>query len=253
MTEPLERLRGFVERDDADRTLIVLDSDEPTPLTRLLEDAFEGQPVTVATATTEDTVEGARVALVEDGETVATSPLRELMDAYLLVNSDSYRTSTSGMDRYEAPDVLTALADTRFHLRGYPVSNKEKLLLVVLSRYIETRALEADSGTLRSSFQQLSRIEDERGTRTVYERLGASGVDTHVYGLPDHDHLPDGLSVHGGTGPAYRRTWFVVFTPEGSGEAAALVAVAAGRNEWDGYWTFDADLVTDIERVVAAL
>ncbi|MFC7176689.1 histidine kinase [Halosegnis marinus] len=229
-----------------------MDSDEPTPLTRLLEDAFENQPVTVATATT-DTVDGPRVVLVEGGETVAVSPLGDLMDAYLLVNSDSYRTATAGLDRHGAPDVLTALAGTRFRVRGYPVSNKEKLLLVVLSRYIEARALAADGGTLRSSFQRLSRIDDERGTRAVYERLGASAVDTHVYGVPDYDDMPDGLSVHGGTDPAYRRTWFVVFTPDDEQEPAALVAVEAGANEWNGYWTFDADLVADIEGVVAGL
>jgi hypothetical protein len=247
----LSRLRAFVEADAApDRTLTVVDGAAPEPAVDLLASAFEGQPVDIERVAAPGR-DGTQVALVEDGHVVATSSLDALLDSYLLVNTDSYRTGTTPVEAVELPDVLAALSGTRFHLRGFPASNKEKLLLVVLSRHVERLALEADGGTLRSSFQRLSRIGDERGTRRVYERLADSGVDTHVYGVPDHDDLPAGLAVHAGIAPAYRRTWFVVFTPPAGGEAAAMLSIAAGDNEWDGYWTFDPERVAAIDAAVA--
>jgi hypothetical protein len=208
----LPRLREFVKATDApNRTLTVVDGTAPESVTNLLASAFDDQPVGVERVAAPDR-DGSQVALVEDRSVVATSSLDELLDTYLLVNTDSYRTGTAPVESVEMPTVLAALSETRFHLRGYPASNKEKLLLVVLSRHIERLALEADGGTLRSSFQRLSRIDDERETLRVYERLAGSSVDTHVYGVPDHGALPDGLIVHAGTTPAYRRTWFVVFT-----------------------------------------
>lgn len=231
---------------------MVLDAEEPAPLLCPLESAFEQQSVTVTTDAPGDVLidrNTPQVALVTDGELVATSPLDALLDAYLLVNSDSYRTGTAGVDDQPAPEVLTALAGTRFHLHGFPASNKGKLLLIVLSRYVERRALAADGGILRSSFQRLSRVNDERDTRKVYERLGASNVDTHVYGVPD------GVTVHGGTTPTHRRAWFVVFTPDGDGEPAAMVSIKTetDRNVWNGSWTFDPDRVAAVEASLTPL
>ncbi|WP_255151288.1 DICT sensory domain-containing protein [Halorarius halobius] len=250
----LEQLRVFAERSGGpSRSLVVLNSSEPAPLPRLLEQAFEAQNVTVeVTRDVEEVTD--LVVLVVDGEVVASSSLDELMDAYLLVNSDLYRTGTSGIDKYAAPEVLTGLHDTSFRLRGFPHSNKEKLLLVLISRHIESLALDAGDGTLRSSFQRLSRLDDERGTREVYERLGDTDVDTHVYGVPDIDRemLPDAVDVHGGRTPVHRDSWFVVFdSPNGEGEPAALVAIEEAENEWLGRWTFDAEQVAEVADVVA--
>ncbi|MDZ7746550.1 MAG: DICT sensory domain-containing protein [Halobacteriales archaeon] len=188
-----------------------------------------------------------RRPIVEDGEIVARSPLGKVMDAFLLVNSDSYRTGTAGVDVHQAPDVLTALTDTRFQMRAFPASNKEKLLLIVLSRYIEQLALSADDGTLRTSFQRLSRINDERGTRKVYERLADSRVDTHIYGIPT-EQVASGRP-HGPRRPTpvYSDSWFVIHT--GTDTPAALLCLQTGDNEWDGLWTFDADRVAAIESV----
>lgn len=262
----LRQLREFAtEPDETTPSIVVVNSTEAPPLMGLLDDAFEQQDVTVELRETEG-VEGADevgepdeaddlgvVLLVEDGTTVASSPLGELMDSYLLVNSDLYRTGTSGIDKYDAPDVLTGLADHSFRVRGFPASNKEKLLLVLISRYIERLALDADGGTLRSSFQRLSRLDDERGTREVYERLGESGVDTHVYGYLDTDDLPATLTVHAGAGPVYEDSWFVVFDPAADADPAALVALkneAGERNEWVGRWTFEPGQVAEVADVV---
>ncbi len=73
----------------------------------------------------------------------------------------------------------------------------------------------AEGGTIRSSFQRLSRIDDELGTRRVYERLGGTGVDAHPYGVPDAP--PTGLdaTIHGGRSVDFTDSWFVVFEPPG--------------------------------------
>jgi len=125
------------------------------------------------------------VLLIEDGKVVAGSTLEELTEAVLFVNSDLYITGTRGLDELELPGVITGLDDTLFTLRGYPDSNRQKLLLITISRFIERVAWTAEAGTIRSSFQRLSRINDELGTRRVYERVADAGVDAHLYGVPE--------------------------------------------------------------------
>jgi hypothetical protein len=160
-------------------------------------------------------------------------------------------------------------------VRGYPESNKEKLLLIVISRVIERIANETGGGTLRASFQRLSRLKDERGTYEVYGSVARSGVDVHVYGMDDAEpaeELP--VTVHTGSSYPYRRSWFVVFTPPGgsdpesgmdgwngsdigngkddeNGDHAALVALEDEPNVWDGFWTFRPELVSRIDRYIA--
>jgi hypothetical protein len=251
MSSVLDGLWGFVERaaatDTTDCSLLVVNRTEPAPVMDLFGEAFERQSVDVVEATTDDAAEDV-VLLVEDGEVVATSSLQSLMRAFLMVNVDLYRTGTSGIDKHEPPAVLTGLDDTVFTLRGYPQSAKEKLLLVLVSRYIERRALAADAGRLRSAFQRLSRIDDELGTRRVYERLSETAVDVHLYGVPDRTP-PTSIdaTVHDGRGPGYRRSWFVVFSsPE---DSAALVALRRG-DEWWGTWTHDPDRVAAVDALI---
>lgn len=64
------------------------------------------------------------------------------------------------------------------------MSNNEKLVLVVLSRYIEKQAFNAGDGTLQTTFQRLARLDDEHGTKRVYDRLSKTDLDVHVYGSP---------------------------------------------------------------------
>lgn len=245
-------LADFVSELGApERSLVVINRRQPEPVQRMLADLFADQPVTVEDA---DVPNGEPdvVALVDDGEVVATSPYADLMQSVLLVNSDLYVTGTRGLDEVELPDVLDGLDDTPFRLRGYPESNKEKLLLVTVSRHIEREAWAGDGGTLRSSFQELSRIEDERGTRSVYERLAASGTDVHVYGVPDR-MPPFGLDLvaHGGYRDEFRDAWFVVYEPrESGGDPAALVAIEAEPRVWEGFWTYDPGRVREINRYV---
>lgn len=254
-----ERLPGWVdgilETDEApDRSLVVANRTSPEPVQRLFEETFENVPVDVDEVE-DPTADDDVVLLVEDGTVVARSPLQALQNAVLLVNVDLYKTGLSGVDRYEAPEVLTALDETAFTLRGFPASTKEKLLLVVMSRFIERRALETGDGRLDAAFQDLSRLDDEYGTRKIYERLGATAVDVHVYGTPGGaGSVSDGVVVHADDSEPYRRTWFVVHEPpdDAATDPAALLAVATGGNTWKATWTYDPKRVERIRRVVDA-
>lgn len=174
--------------------------------------------------------------------------MRSIRNAVLFVNSDLYTTGLSGIEQYEAPDVLTALDGDIYTLRGFPESTKEKLLLIVMSRYVERRALEVGDGRLDVAFQRLSRIEDEYGTERIYQQLSDAAVDVHAYGVPDS--VPDGLDgirFHTGHTEPYRRSWFVVFSPPGDRiDPAALLAVETDPNVWRSMWTYDSEQVTEL-------
>jgi len=256
--------RFFDRVGEAQRSLLVANRSSPDPIQNVLETTFDDQPVRVDERAVPD-VDSDTVLLVEDGEILATSPLASLRDTVVMVNSDLYRTGATGIDDLELPAVLEGLSDIRFTLRGYPKSDTEKLLLVVISRYIERTAWQAGRGRHRASFQYLSRIKDERGTRRVYERLAESPVDVHVYGKPDwRPSKALDVTTHAGHDPDFRDSWFVVFTPTPGATAdaetasdptecdpVALLAVETEPRVWDGFWTFDPSLVADLNTYVA--
>ena len=256
-----DSLRVFFDDIEApERSLVVPNRSSPDPVRGLLDSLLEGGSVAIRDGEPAD-ADGDVVALVEDGEVIAKSTLNELLESVLLINSDLYKTGAIALDEVALPAVLRGLDEMPFQVRGFPASNKEKLLLIVISRVIERIAAETGGGTLRASFQQLSRLEDERGTYEVYETVSEAGVDIHVYGVGDADSaasLP--VTVHTGTSYPYRKSWFVVFTPPGGADAtessgpadhAALVALETEPNVWDGFWTFRPELVKRIEHYIA--
>lgn len=249
MVEPLDRLLSA--GDVPDRTLAVVDGTQPAPVMDLFEEAFGSLEVDLTTRDIDADVEEA-VVLVEDDDVVATSSMDSLRDTVLLVNSDLYTTGLSGIEQRDAPEILTELDGAVYTLRGFPASTKEKLLLIVMSRYIEHRALEAGGGRLDVAFQKLSRIEDEYGTERIYRRLADSPVEVHAYGLPDSYPINiDGLWTHTGDTEAYRRSWFVVFSPPGDRvDPAALFALETGRNVWRSMWTYEPDRIDAIRQYI---
>jgi hypothetical protein len=248
MAEPATPLlRFFQGREDSGWTVQMVNRTDPEPMFNMLEDLFDG----LSTEMSEEQVVGTdddMVLLLRDGEVVETSPLERLKNTLLMVNGDFYRTGTESLADIDPPDVILQLAGTVFSLRGYPASNIEKLVLILMSRYIESLARQAGTGTLRTSFQRLSRLDDESGTWRVYRKLGETdGLQTHVYGIPDWEPPADaGLSVHGITDEAIMENWFVVHRrPDSSG--AAMIALITDENEWKGFWTFDREEVQAID------
>lgn len=262
-------LREFIpETAPAERSLVLLNGAAPDPVRRMLGDLFEAQPVAVEDASMpEQDGEEDTVVLVEDGEVIASSSLSSLQETLLLVNSDLFVTGARSLDEIAVPSVISGLEDTPFTLRGYPESNKEKLLLILVSRLVERRAHEAGAGTIRASFQHLSRIRDEQGTQAVYEKLAASDVGVHVYGIPDW--IPtDELDVitHAGRDENFQRAWFVLFEPDSTADDSAasepsapeedfgsigLLAYETEPRNWAGFYTTDPDRIGAITNYVA--
>lgn len=248
-------LAGFIDEvETSKKTLLFLNRTEPKSLVNLLRRGLGDQPVTI---TERQIPEGTQdiVCLIDEGEVVAMTPISHLMDAYLLINSDRYRTGTRQIESESFPDVLTGLDEVEFTLRGYPKSAKKKLLLILISRFIEFQAFSHGRGTLRATFQYLSRLDDELGTRTVYEWLADSNVDTHVYGVNDAPEMVTdiGVTVHSGSHEEYRRSWVVVFTPpqdDTTDGQVALVAIETGRNVWRGMWTYEPERVSRVNEYV---
>ncbi|RZH68215.1 histidine kinase [Natrinema altunense] len=267
-------LRSFIDEiGTPDRTIAVISDDTTGPLERMLAETFAEQPVGVESNVTipaasdigpeiERALEAAgdTAVLFEDGQPVAASPMLELYDSILAINSDLFVTGARGVGEIELPAVLANLDETRLRLCGYPLSDKEKLLLIIVSRYIEQRAWATGRGTLRSAFQRLSRIGDEIGTRDVYAKLAATDVETHVYGIDDGATVDLDVTAHTGPGSEYRDAWFVVYDPTGAGAAAAaesasgpvaLVCLETEPRTWDGFWTYDPDRVAAIDAYIA--
>lgn len=249
----LNFIHGFTE---SEKTLMVVNRTAADPLIDLLNDAFNNQSVTIAEQQIPEGIDDL-VCLIEDGHVVATSSFEQLQNSFLLVNVDRYRTGAQARHPGQFPDVLTGLTETEFTVAGFPSSTKEKLLLVIISRFIEQLALKMGAGELHSTFQRLSRLDDEYGTRKMYEWLGDSGTETHVYGVRDDPEVVTdlGVVVHGGDTEPYRRSWVVAFSPgdsptpvEGAPTHAALVALEIGPNVWRGVWTYDS---TSVEGLVS--
>jgi len=234
----------------SEKSLLLVNRTKPEPLVDLLKRAFDSQPVTITDRQVPEGPENV-VCLVEDGTVTETSRLSALEAAYLQVNVDRYRTGTRQGAAESFPDVLTGLDEVEFTVRGFPESAKEKLLLAVISRFIERQALVCDDGELHSSFQWLSRLDDEHGTHSVYEWLADSGVDTHVYGVRDDPTVVESLdvTVHAGATPEHRRSWVVAFSApeEAATDSVALVAQKTGKSRWRGVWTYDPARVTRVQ------
>lgn len=150
----------------------------------LLERAFERQPISVSERHIPEGTDDL-VCLVNDGAVTALTPLSTLREAFLMVTVDRYRSGTRQSETGEFPEVLTGLDEVEFTVRGFPQSNKEKRLLVFISRFIEHRALSRGAGEFHSAFQRLSRLDDLYVTRTIDELLAESDVAIHIYGRKD--------------------------------------------------------------------
>jgi len=252
MPELPDSLAAFIERGEVrDRSLAVVNRTRPQPIQDMLEATFGHASVGITELDLPDAEDDA-VVLLEDDDVVASSPLSALENEVLMVNSDLYITGTKSLGDVSLPDVLAELEETRFRVRGYPASNSEKLPLILISRYIEQLAWNHKSGRLRSSFQRLSRLNDERGTRNVYRQLGETAVNVHVYGVPDWippQSFPG--VIHAGYDGEFRSSWFVVHDPEADdARPAALVAERVAENEWDALWTFRPERVKAVNRYI---
>lgn len=248
---PRESLSEFIdEREASQWSAQVVNRTEPKQVHEMITNLFGSLSIDV-TETELNDAGNDLLLLLRDGEVVHSSSLDTLKQSLLLVNSDAYRTGTKSIEEIDTPDVITKLSDTVFSLRGYPRSGSEKLVLTLIARYIEQRAWRTRTGTLRASFQRLSRLNDEQGTREVYERLtNTPSLDVHVYGVPDWQP-PErwDVTVHGLSTGEITRHWFVTYQSPDTGNVAML-GTETGANEWRGFWTFDAESVRELNEYI---
>lgn len=245
-------LRDFVDEfatGGREVSLSIVNSEQPPMIARMLDSLFADHSISVS-ETTRVLSESDVVQLRRDGSVVAESPFADVRDSVLAVNSDVYITGSRSLSEVRTPEVVHALEGTRFTVRGYPAGGKGKLLLIEISRHIESMALRHGEGELHTGFQRLSRIVDEHGTERAYQRLSETDLDVHVYGLgnPRRVSIPS-LTVHNEDVPEIRNGWFVVFVPPADSDAdgAALVAVT-DDDEWDGVWRLDTDAARRVRR-----
>jgi len=236
---------GFIEAlDDREKSLSVLNREEVDPIQRMVESMFDADSIEV-TEGSGDPAGPADMLILHDEQqpAIATSPLQDIERSLLMVNSDLYITGTRSLDEIDTPDVVVNLDDVTFSVAG-----KQKFLLIHISRHVEKIAYETGGGVLHTGFQELSRLNDERGTERAYRQLIDQGVDVHVYGREDWDDPPDrDVTVHAREDGEITKAWFVVHDGAGEDERkAALVAVETGPNEYAGFWTFEAAVVDDV-------
>jgi len=227
----------------ARRTLTVFNDDEPEPLVRMLRRMVDSPAVEVqAGEMSPESPENAVVVKDADGTELAVSSISAVGACVLLVNSDLYVTGTRSLDEVDTPAALLHLDEVPFTVTG-----KRKMLLIELSRYIESLGWQSDDNTLHAGFQYLSRIDDERGTRRVYDRLADSDTDLHLYGLPDRvPELSEDPTIHTEPRDELRESWFVVNTDCTADMKGVLLAERTGPSQWRGYWSFGADHVDEI-------
>ena len=157
--------------------------------------------------------------------------------------------TTGSLEERHTSDLLTQLDQSVFG-----ASAADKGLLIDVSHSVELLANRTGSGRLHAGFQWLSNlVEDEQAAR-IYERLGASGVDVHVYGVPDTDAALSGVTVHGIDNQEMRESWFVVYDGGGDPDRTAtlLAHELDGENRYDGFWTYESDVTADIDAYLAA-
>jgi len=227
-------------------TIEINTSDIYTSIQRSINRLFDKQPVTVKE--TQNKNQDA-IVLKRNGEFITSSTTKELMRSIFLVNSDIYITGTRDLTDSDLPDVLAALHDIPFRLRGYPESNTEKMLLIAVSRDIEKQAYNIGEGTLHVGFQKLSRLTEEKGTLQVYEQLSKTDIDIHAYGNGD-SNIPEAISVtpHIGDSWYHNRYWFVIYTPNNAtDDPIALYTIEREPNRWCGFWTYKSDRIHSLK------
>jgi len=247
-----DSLSTFVAKKEPSKWSVqLINPTRPEPMRKMAEDLFGSLDAELSEREIKG-IEDDQLLVIRDGEVVVSSPLKNLETTLLMVNSDLYTTGSKSLDEVSIPNAIQELADTVFTLSGYPDSDTEKLVLTLVSRHIEHQAANSQTGTLRTSFQYLSRLDDEKGTRKVYEQLGQLiDLDVHVYGVPDWIPPAEmGVTVHQVHDDEIHDTWFVVYRTE-SGMDRAMLAIKSGPNAWKGYWTKNAAEIRAIDDYIS--
>ena len=229
-------LRAFLDRAaERERTITVFAPQRFEDL----ESHFETRNVAVEHEQLPDDGSGGFVVLTENGEFVGSVGARAVSDILANPTGDS-RTGPSEATRA----LLRLLADTTF------VSFDRRQMLAT-AREIEDRAYRQGTGRLRTGFQRVAALRDQR---ELYESLAADSLlDVHVYLEPDWTldmPVAEGITIHTETADEIGAFWFVLF--DGGGDAEQACALLAEESDDDagsfrGFWTYDPETVAEID------
>ncbi|MEF8821022.1 MAG: DICT sensory domain-containing protein [Halovenus sp.] len=178
------------------------------------------------------------VVIEQDGEFAGALPVDELQK---LIEPPIVRPGER-TDVSEGFGVLFEVLDDTV----FTAMNRKQLLAV--SREIEDRATRVRTGTLRTSFQNRSRLEPQI---ELYRYLAShSDLDIHIYGIEPADASPiPGVTYH--RGAQLDRYWSLAFDGgDHESQSCALVARET-PNGYDGFWTYDPVLVDEILSTLA--
>lgn len=212
-------------------------------LYKMIGKMFSNQKINVQLGEQNDST-----VVVKNGDSkIAESPVKEIGKSILYTNSDQYKTQRNQMEELKFPEAILSLEDKTFNLKGYPKSYNEKLILIAISRYIEQLSYK-HGGIHHATFQNISRINDEKGTKQVYEELNEKVDELHIYGIldkkPDLDFIP---TYHFGSSNVYKYSWIVIHLSENYSAALAAIEDKNKSNEWDAIWTFNREKVIKLE------
>ena len=252
-------LRTFLDRAaERERTVTVFAPEQFEDL----EAHFETRNVAVEHERLPDDGSGGFVVLTEDGEfvgSVGAAAVRELLacpttDEHADLTGNNHADPTGNnhadptTDEHAGPSAATRallrlLADTTF------VSFDRRQMLAT-AREIEDRAYRHGTGRLRTGFQRVAALRDQR---ELYESLAAESLlDVHVYLVPDWTldmPVAEGITVHTETADEIGAFWFVVF--DGGGDADQACALVAEEMDdsgtFRGFWTYDPETVAEID------
>jgi KaiC/GvpD/RAD55 family RecA-like ATPase len=231
-------LRAIIDAvDSRGLTLTLCNCGESDDVREALREYFERHNVSVRTATL-STDTPANVALLHrESDVFATSEISELHAAISLDGLEGDGDLTAVV----RPDVLEHV-----HRDEYRIENGTKLEMVRISRLIEMRALETGRGTLHAGFQRLNRLDDELGTRELYEAIARAGVTVHLYGRPGAIPNDELYTLHAADAGELVESWFVVY--DGAGEdarKAAEVCRETRPERYTGFWTHQSRIVDE--------
>mgnify|MGYP000179839563 CR=1 FL=1 len=158
----------------------------------------------------------------------------------------------------ESSEAAAARADERVQrvlgtFTNVPISTLRRPQLLATAHEFEDRAYRVGRGTLRVSFQSLSRF---RAQFERYQHLADdTALDIHVYGRGNWEppSIP-GVSVHAVSDDEIERLWLLAFDGAGDDDQkCALVAEDRGDDRFRGFWTYDAAVVDEVMDELAAV
>jgi len=225
-------------RSDAP-TLTVTNYGGPPEELAVVERYFDRHGVEVREASM-DVPEPSSIALLHRGDDLLASETVPALRGAIDIDSGT----TDTIDERHTSDLLTNL-DRSVH----GASMADKGLLIDVSHSIELLANRTGTGRLHAGFQQLSNLVDDAQAARIYERLAANGIDVHVYGTPDTETTVSGVTVHTADTQEMADSWFVVYDGGGDPDrqAALLAHELDADNEYDGFWTYESDIVVRID------